>query len=344
MQPSEKLKNFVKEVEGCVLEAYVCPGGKLTVGYGHTGDDVHKGMSITQAQAEVFLENDLQNCVACIEEVVKVPITQGQFDALCSFVYNFGCGKLKTSTLLRKLNASDYTGAAEQFHRWVHSKGKKLPSLVKRRQRELTEFWMTPDLITNDAPKTDINAMYPPETVRPGEDTERYEALRDKLDVGTVLFWRDDSIISKLIRLRTAGLGYRESFSHVSLVARSKGRVLTVEALARGVVPTYLSNRLGEYGGEVWGMTLKLNAEQKQCLEIFAEKSCCENEGYDFKSLFANLLGPVSLNAERYFCSEFVQHALVMCAGLPAPDRALRPGDMVGWLTHARASGPFRVL
>jgi lysozyme len=71
---------------------------------------------------------------------VHVPLTQNQFDALVSFVFNLGVGNFRTSTLLKKLNAGDNDGAAQEFGRWIHAGGKALPGLVRRREAERALF------------------------------------------------------------------------------------------------------------------------------------------------------------------------------------------------------------
>lgn len=109
------------------------------MGYGHTAF-VKKGMRITAEEAEILLKADLQAAEAAVSRLVHVPLTQGQFDALVSFVFNLGGGRLAASTLLRRLNRKDYDGAAEQFSKWVFGGGKKLPGLIARREAERQLF------------------------------------------------------------------------------------------------------------------------------------------------------------------------------------------------------------
>lgn len=127
---------FIKKEEGLVLNAYLCPANVWTIGYGHT-NGVKKGDKITEEQAEDFLVNDLLYSERVVNKMVKVKLNQNQYDALVSFVFNVGSGNFINSTLLKKLN----TGANNdeicvELRRWVFSKGKKLPVLVARRQRE----------------------------------------------------------------------------------------------------------------------------------------------------------------------------------------------------------------
>jgi lysozyme len=131
---------LIKGHEGRRLTAYLDPVDIWTIGYGHTGQDVIPGMTITDEDAEHMLLNDLADTYDCIESFVDVELTDCQYAALCSFIFNLGCGAFKNSTLLRLLNTGDYDGARKQFPRWVHAGGKKLAGLVKRRSDEARLF------------------------------------------------------------------------------------------------------------------------------------------------------------------------------------------------------------
>jgi len=130
---------LIKSFEGCKLTAYKCPAGVWTIGYGHTLG-VTSGQSITQAQAETFLKVDLASFEKSINSYVKVSIHQNQFDALVSFSYNCGSTALKNSTLLKKLNAGDYSGATAEFAKWNKAGGKELAGLTRRRAAETALF------------------------------------------------------------------------------------------------------------------------------------------------------------------------------------------------------------
>lgn len=132
--------NLIKEFEGLRLKAYRDPVGVLTIGYGHTGSDVKSGMVISQQRAEQLLKNDTGWAQKAVRDSVKVPLTQGQFDALTSFTFNLGAGALRTSTLVKKLNTGDYAGAQKEFGRWVHAGGQVLAGLVRRRAAEAKMF------------------------------------------------------------------------------------------------------------------------------------------------------------------------------------------------------------
>jgi lysozyme len=143
MQISQRGIDLIKEFEGCELSAYPDPGtggDPWTIGYGHTGSDVYPGMSITIAQAEDLLRQDLRYFEQGVIDLVMVPLTQNQFDALVSFAYNTGLGALGESTLLSVLNEGDYQGAVEQFARWVNGANGVLPGLVRRREAEAQLF------------------------------------------------------------------------------------------------------------------------------------------------------------------------------------------------------------
>ena len=143
MQISKAGLDLIKQFEGLYLKAYRCPAGVPTIGYGHTAG-VAMGQTITQQQADDYLRRDVRMFERAVERLVKVPLTQGQFDALVSFAFNLGEGALAQSTLLRLLNAGDYAGAAAQFDRWNKSGGRVLPGLVRRRAAERALFEARP--------------------------------------------------------------------------------------------------------------------------------------------------------------------------------------------------------
>ena len=139
MHISEKGLALIRQFEGLRLSAYRCPAGIPTIGYGSTAG-VKLGQAITAERAEQLLREDVRQFEAAVSRLVKVPLTQGLFDALTSFAFNLGAKALEKSTLLRLLNAGDYSGAAAQFERWVYASGKKLAGLVKRRAAERALF------------------------------------------------------------------------------------------------------------------------------------------------------------------------------------------------------------
>ncbi|HCR2108535.1 TPA: lysozyme [Enterobacter asburiae] len=144
MQTSEKGIALIKQFEGCKLTAYQDSVGVWTIGYGWTQpvDDkpIRAGMTIKQETADRLLKTGLVSYESDVSRLVKVGLTQGQFDALVSFTYNLGARSLSTSTLLRKLNAGDYAGAADEFLRWNKAGGKVLNGLTRRREAERALF------------------------------------------------------------------------------------------------------------------------------------------------------------------------------------------------------------
>ena len=132
--------DLIKKHEGLRLKAYLpTPNDVWTIGYGHTRN-VRPGQVISQSQAEDFLRQDLDWVENSLNNSVKVPLKQNQYDALASLVYNIGATNFQSSTLLRKLNTGDYKGASEQFLVWNKQKGRTLKGLVKRRQEEKDYF------------------------------------------------------------------------------------------------------------------------------------------------------------------------------------------------------------
>lgn len=149
MRTSQRLIAMIKKEEGFRAKMYNCPAGHCTIGYGtklhdgpicgHPSEEPYKN-GITEERALELLLEEVERVEAAILRFVKVPLTQGQFDALVDFVYNLGSGRLQHSTLLYKLNGGDYAGAAKEFGRWVFAGKSKLPGLVARRAKEMEMF------------------------------------------------------------------------------------------------------------------------------------------------------------------------------------------------------------
>ena len=144
MSTSQNGINLISSFEGCELKAYLCPTKVWTIGFGTTvypnGVKVKKGDSCTLEQAKQFKAHDLKRFEKTVNDLVKVPLTQNQFDALVSLTYNIGTGAFEKSTLLKKLNTGDYQGAADQFTVWNKCGGKVLQGLVNRRAKEKEVF------------------------------------------------------------------------------------------------------------------------------------------------------------------------------------------------------------
>ena len=139
MQISQAGIDLIKTFEGCSLVAYPDEGDVWTIGYGHT-EGVYEGMTITMAQAEQFLADDLVQYGGYVTHYVTVPLTQNQFDALVSFTYNLGPGTLHHSDLLSFLNAGQYSRAGDAFLEYDHVGGVVEPGLAARREAERKLF------------------------------------------------------------------------------------------------------------------------------------------------------------------------------------------------------------
>lgn len=146
MNTSQVGIDLIKRFEGFKAVPYYCPAGKLSIGYGHVIDSPKERFNspITQADAERILRSDLRATEATIAKGVKAPLSQGQFDALASLVYNWGIGNFLKSQGLKRLNGLDYKGAATEFFSRekgvVNIAGKFSQGLYNRRLAEL-ELW-----------------------------------------------------------------------------------------------------------------------------------------------------------------------------------------------------------
>lgn len=147
--------NLIKHFEGCLKRvapgqfmAYKCPAGVLTIGHGHTNHHGRKfgsGDIWSQAECDAEFLSDMKGFEAAVKRLVKVPLTEHQYDALVSFAYNCGEGNLGKSTLLKKVNRGDFDGAAEEFAKWNKGGGRVLPGLTRRRASEALLFQNIPD-------------------------------------------------------------------------------------------------------------------------------------------------------------------------------------------------------
>jgi lysozyme len=129
---------LIKQQEGFRSRTYLDVAGFPTIGYGHRlihPDSFPDG--IDDAQATEILAADVRDAEQAVGRLVKVTLTQGQFDALVDFCFNLGSGRLASSTLLKLLNAGRYAEAAEQLLRWDQAGGKECPALKARREAEL---------------------------------------------------------------------------------------------------------------------------------------------------------------------------------------------------------------
>ena len=154
MKISTKGLGLIKEFEGCKLTAYFCPAGVLSIGFGSTGPHVSTGQTITEAEAEALLLKDLVRFEKAVNELVKVPMTQGAYDALVSFTFNCGEGAFADSTLLRELNEGKNPNAVAkaQLPRWTNG---GLAGLVRRRPQRwsCSVLVVAPHLLQPPRPK-----------------------------------------------------------------------------------------------------------------------------------------------------------------------------------------------
>lgn len=136
--------DLICNFEGLRLKAYDDGVGVWTIGFGTTkypnGIRVKKGDTCTLDQAKAYMQNDLKSFEQTVNNTVKVPLNQNQFDALVSLAYNIGSTAFKNSTLVKRLNEGNYNAAANQFNVWVNAGGKRMQGLVNRRAAERTLF------------------------------------------------------------------------------------------------------------------------------------------------------------------------------------------------------------
>ena len=150
LSTSTKGKIFIKQYESCKLNAYVCPAGKKTIGFGHVvTDDLE---TITHIQAEKLFNSDIKRAELSLESLLKlnVELTQGQYDALVSLIFNVGHGNLAKSRLLKNINKQKEINNAKWLKEiqkewdfyYAKKDGKtiKLQGLVNRREAELAMF------------------------------------------------------------------------------------------------------------------------------------------------------------------------------------------------------------
>lgn len=149
----EAAAELARQFEGCKLWSYKCPAGVWTIGYGHTGG-IERGQKITQAQAEAYLLEDLQDAARKLEGVVGHSVLDtlnpNQYAALLDFVFNLGANK--SWTIWKKLNARDFAAVPAQLLRFVYAGGQKLSGLERRRRAE-ADLWGTPAGVISTEPE-----------------------------------------------------------------------------------------------------------------------------------------------------------------------------------------------
>lgn len=135
MKTSRQGIELIKSFERLHLKAYRCPAGVLTIGWGHTGG-VKAGQVIDLAEAERMLAGDIAIAERCVDSD-GLALGQNQFDALVSLVFNIGISAYRESTLRKTvIKDPDDPAIADEFGRWIYSRGKVLKGLVRRRKAE----------------------------------------------------------------------------------------------------------------------------------------------------------------------------------------------------------------
>ena len=141
MKPSGQCYALLVQLEGCRLEAYQCDANEWTIGYGHTGPDVYEGLTITNNRALALLKSDVLVAASVVDNAVRKRLSQHEYDALVSFVFNVGVNAFRDSTMLKLINDNaDSEVIARQFNRWILVKGKVNQGLINRREIEKRMF------------------------------------------------------------------------------------------------------------------------------------------------------------------------------------------------------------
>ena len=144
MKTSQAGIDLIHSFETLRLKAYPDPGSKdgtpWTVGWGSTGPDIGPGAAWTKDQADARFAKDLARFEVGVSKGAGVSLKQHQFDAMVSFAYNVGLANFLSSTLLKMVNAGDFSGAAKQFSRWDKNDGKVMTGLTRRRKAEMKLF------------------------------------------------------------------------------------------------------------------------------------------------------------------------------------------------------------
>lgn len=179
MRVSQSLVDDLKRLEGCRLKAYLDRAGVWTIGYGHT-KGVKEGDVITQARAEQLYLEDLDFFSPAVAKLVKRPVSQNQFDALVCLAFNIGTGPkgLGGSELLKRFNANDVEGAAEQFGRWIHVRGPVVELAIGTTGEAVTEWQQ---FLNSEGLIVKVDGDYGPKT---SAATREWQRANDKPEDG----------------------------------------------------------------------------------------------------------------------------------------------------------------
>ena len=153
----------IREFEGERLKAYKCSAGVWTIGVGHTSaagePTVVEGMTITANESAAILARDLAAFELGVERMLKVDVSQNQFDVLVSFAFNCGLGALKKSTLLKRVNEGKFDAVPAELMKWTKAGGKEVAGLVRRRRAE-AKMWRG---LNTDTPADILETRLTPE-------------------------------------------------------------------------------------------------------------------------------------------------------------------------------------
>lgn len=139
MSDLEPLYNMIRYFEGCKLKAYQCPAGVWTCGWGSTGNDVHPNTAWTQEYADWRMKSDADKFAKQVLDLCP-DLPPNVLCAIADFAYNLGIGRLKSSTLLKRLKAGDMPAVKKELMKWIYGGGKPLKGLVRRRTAECALF------------------------------------------------------------------------------------------------------------------------------------------------------------------------------------------------------------
>lgn len=228
--------NLIKKFEGLRLDAYLCPAGVWTIGYGHTSDAgpprVVPGLKITPADATDILRRDLRKYELAVENAVTVPLKPHQFDALASLCYNIGPPSFQRSSLVRKLNRGEYDAVPAELMKWNKAGGRELPGLTRRRRAEAA-LWRKVD---ESAPLTPEEAAVKPDAPKPRRSITQSREANTAAIAGTTAAVAAVGETSGHLKAASDNLG-------VPVVA-----VFVVIAIACGLIWWFRKQRLEENG------------------------------------------------------------------------------------------------
>jgi len=158
MRYSKQGIDLTKQFESCRLVAFKpTPSDPWTLGWGHTLG-VEEGMTCSQGQADQWLLDDVADAENAVNRLVKIGLTQEEFDALVDFTFNVGVNAFQHSTLLAKLNENDVQGAADEFEKWDMAGGQVVAGLLRRRNAERALFTLGADFSGESQPQTEVQS------------------------------------------------------------------------------------------------------------------------------------------------------------------------------------------